>query len=265
MEEVASRSSLPAAQAIRVICNSPQFHSKRVNEEAVKLKYDKHLIKAPTQRDVGRVAYDMFFDSLHKEGSARLVLISRYRERWCSPDFIQTRVRLAPDIWHRIGVVACKNLLWLGRRVPSRVHLANIRLHYNGWHTARRYQRRAGSACLFCNADGSEDSIEHILKCDFVHSLFPRCLKKGSPPRVPLKHFFLFGLDGKHKIAFGLMNFALYTMHNNLRHDPSKTELRQCIRRIAGEVRLKPPYQKIWEDVFGWHPRQPSRVVCKPR
>ena len=170
-------------------------------------------------------------------------------------NFTQTRVRLAPDIWHRIGVVACKNLLWLGRRVPSRVHLANIRLHYNGWHTARRYQRRAGSTCLFCNADVSEDSIEHILKCDFVHSLFPRCLKKGSPPRVPLKHFFLFGLDGKHKIAFGLMIFALYTMHNNLRHDPNKTELRLCIRRIAGEVRLKPPYQKIWEDVFGWHPQ----------
>ena len=69
---------------------------------------------------------------------------------------------------------------------------------------------------------------------------------------MPVKHFFLFGLDGKHKLAFGLMVYALYTMHNDLRHNPDRTELRQCIMRIAGEVRLQTSHRRVWEDVFGW-------------
>ena len=69
---------------------------------------------------------------------------------------------------------------------------------------------------------------------------------------MPVKHFFLFGLDGKHKLAFGLMVYALYTMHNDLRHNPDRTELRQCIMRIAGEVRLQTSRRRAWEDVFDW-------------
>jgi hypothetical protein len=273
LEETADRSPLPAAQLLQVIRDSPQYHSKHVNDEAVRLDYDRHIYKATTRQDIGRVAYDMFFNSLHEKGAARDVLVMRYRERWCSNDLIRVKARPTPDIWHRIGSVACKNLLWLGKRVPSRVHLANIRLHYNGWHTARRYQRRAGSICAFCNAATSEDSIQHILKCEFVHNLSPNYLKKGSPPHIPVKYVFLFGLDGKHKIAFGLMVFALYTMHNELRHRPTRIELRQCIMRIAGEIHLQPSHRNMWEEVFGWQlqssrptqprSRQPSQNIIQ--
>ena len=146
----------------------------------------------------------MFFNILHKEGDARVVLIKRYRGRWCAPDFVQTRLRLAPVIWHQIRMVACKNLLWLGRRVPSRVHLPNIRLHYNGWLTARRYQARVDSKCVFCNDNASEDSIAHILKCEFVQSPFPNRFSKRFSISSSVETFLLIwvGRETQNRVRF---------------------------------------------------------------
>ena len=118
-------------------------------------------------------------------------------------------------------------LLWLSSRVPSRVHIANLRWHYNGFHTAARYQKQA--RCIFCDSPSTEDRIEHFVVCDVVQSLIPAYLKQGNPPRMPAKNFFLFGLDGKHKIGMSLFIFGLYTMHNEIRHHPDKTEFKKCI------------------------------------
>ena len=137
----------------------------------------------------------MFLDSLHAKGAVQEVLRSQYKQRWCAPSLITVRLAgrsirfLSDAMWSRLTSKACKNLVWLSRGVPARVHLANLRLHFNGWHTSARYQQRAGSTCLFCSQEGSEDSLEHILVCPFIHSLLPHNLKKGAPPRLPIKHF----------------------------------------------------------------------------
>ena len=40
-------------------------------------------------------------------------------------------------------------------------------------------------------------SISHLVS---IQNLCPKSFKRGSPPKVPRKLFFLFGLDGKHRI-----------------------------------------------------------------
>ena len=190
----------------------------------------------------------MFFDSVHPRGVVEKMLTCHYTTRW----FAQAAATI-PEAWFlQMGKAGGKHLRFIGQCVPSRVHLANIRLHFNGWHTQARYQQRTGSTCLFCNGRDSEDSIEHIVRCPVVQSFLPTSFKKGRPPRTPVKYFYLFGLDNKHKIAMALFIFGLYSMHNELRHNPNRTDLRQCTFRIAGEVRLSGQMKKVWEEVFGW-------------
>ena len=151
-----------------------------------------------------------------------------------------------------MGRQGCKHLRFIGSCLPSWVHLANVRFHFNGWHTERRYQRRSRSTCTFCQGDGSEDSIEHLLHCSVVQAFLPQSFKKGYPPHTPVKYFCLFGIDNTHRIAMTLFICALYSMHHELRHNPCHMELRQCIFRIAAEVRLSAPLRNVWDEVFGW-------------
>ena len=69
---------------------------------------------------------------------------------------------------------------------------------------------------------------------------------------IPTKYFFMFGLDGKHRIAMACMVYALYTMHNELRHNPDRSEMKQSISRIMGEVHLNVNHRAACREVFGW-------------
>ena len=125
----------------------------------------------------------MFFDKLHPVGVVQQLLAEKYKHRWAKANAHITRGGekdiLTPATWVEMGRVGCKHLRWLGKVVPSRVHLANIRFHCDGWHTAARYQRRVGSQCVFCQQTQSEDSINHILRCPIIQDLFPESLKRG--------------------------------------------------------------------------------------
>ena len=186
------------------------------------------------------------------------------RNRWCKCGFIRLPV-LSVSRWNRealLSVVTQRSLSklrLLSKWVPPRVHNSNVRLHFNGWHTEARSQRRLGSVCMFCRGEDSEDSIEHILRCPFIHNLFPASLKKGYPPRVPPKTLFLYGLDKQHQMAVSLMVHAFYSMHNNLRHDPHHGEVRQTMARIAQEVGVSWFFRNAWADVFGWRLRSAAR------
>ena len=152
---------------------------------------------------------------------------------------------------------ACNNLKWLSQQVPARVHLANVRLHFNGWHTECRYQVK-NSTCRFCHDPDSEDRIEHYLKCSFVHSFFPDSWKMGQPPRVPIGKFFLFCLPDDEKVAMAIFIFGLYSICNQLRHCDIKPELHQALRRTMGEIYLKPSARNTWDGIFGF-PRPPEQ------
>ena len=86
-----------------------------------------------------------------------------------------------------------------------------------------------------------------------------RNVPKPSKLVATAKHFFLFGLDGKHKIGMSLFIFGLYTMHNEIRHHPDKTDFKKCFMRVCGEVHLRPCLQSVWNEIFGWSPRQAPR------
>ena len=115
----------------------------------------------------GQNIYNIFFDNIHPKGVVEKLLAKHYQDRWFVGASLRRgeghkRHRTDADWLHR-GKISCKHLRWIGKCVPARVHIANMRFHCNGWHTEARYQRRSGSVCMFCELDNSEDSIEHIL------------------------------------------------------------------------------------------------------
>ena len=120
-------------------------------------------------------------------------------------------------------------------------------------HTERRYQRRS-CACRFCDRVLSEDSIEHFVECAWVNSCFPAHLKVGSPPKVPKAVFFLDGLAEVEKVVVAIFNFALYTLCNELRHTQDRADLTLTLKRIMGEVYMRPAVLNAWQDFFGFRP-----------
>jgi len=83
--------------------------------------------------------------------------------------------------------------------------------------------------------------------------------ERGLASPFTNKDVFLFGLDGKHNLAMALFVFGLYTMHNEIRHHPDRTDFKKCFMRVCGEVHLRPCLQSVWRDVFGWPLRPAAR------
>ena len=162
-----------------------------------------------------------------------------------------------------LAFTACSNLKWLSTRVPSRVHLANVRLHFNGWHSERRYQVR-DSTCRLCRKEGCEDSLEHFLVCDFVHGCFPDSWKSGVPGRIAVGRFFLLGMPEEDMIVMSIFLFALYSVCNELRHCNIHSELKHSLWRAMGEIYLRPRTKQAWCRIFGPPPgstRRPRTAV----
>ena len=192
----------------------------------------------------------MFLDYFHPPSATYNRLAEVYEKRWCVSS-------LPGGYVPYLTFSACSNLKWLSKQVPARVHLVNVRLHFNGWHTECRYQRR-DTLCRFCMKEDSEDRIEHFLVCEWVNSCFPPHWKEGDPPIVPTGKFFLLCLTDDEKIAMSVFIYALYTVCNELRHSCIRPELKQTLLRTMGEVYLRPSVRKVWDGIFGF-PRPPER------
>ena len=206
---------------------------------------------------VQNIAYDMFLHHLHPPGSVHTLLMDKFTERWHKKGVLEHMSR------QYFSQTSCHVLSSMSTLVPARVHLANVRFHFNGWHTAVRYQQR-GSSCVFCQQEGSEDSIEHLVVCRRIQEFFPASLKQGWPPTVPANTFFLFGLSDKERLAVSIFMFALYTMHNELRHFPCHTDLNRTIFRVMAEVHLSRSGLRAWEEVFGLRPATGSQRNVSP-
>ena len=107
---------------------------------------------------------------------------------------------------------------------------------------------------MFCQGEDSEDSIEHLVHCKRIHDFFPHSLKRGVPASVPVGTFFLLGLRDNECVAVSIFMFALYTMHNELRHNPCHADLNKTIFRIMAEVYMPTHAIRAWEEVFGLRP-----------
>ena len=189
---------------------------------------------------VNRIRYDAFHSNICMIGATINKLRAVYDKRWCRPHLLsETNVA-------RVAMTAVKNLKWLARRVPPRVHIANVCFHFNEFHTQRRYRNRIGGSCMFCKS--GKDSIEHIVHCQMVHSMFPSYLKKGRPPKVRVANFFLRDVDGKHRIVFALVVYAIYSIHNEYRHSKDHSDFRRCCLCVIADVPLRPEFSKVWKE-----------------
>ena len=177
-------------------------------------------------------------------GACYYKLLEVYRERRCKSIFIGGNEQY-------LAFTAIENLKRLSSQVPARAQLVNVRMHYNGWHTDKRYQRK-GSVCRLCALDDTEDSIEHTIQCKWVCSFFPDHLKSGSPPKLAESILFLFGLSDECKIAASIFNYALYTVGNELRHSGDTRDIKLMLKRIMGEIYMKPSVLQAWESMFGF-------------
>ena len=99
---------------------------------------------------------------------------------------------------------------------------------------------------MFCQR--GEDSIEHIVHCQAVNSLFPSYLKKVNPPKVPVANFFLRELDGKHRLIFALVVYGIYAVHNGFRHSTNHSEFKRRVMRMIADVTLRPAFTKAWKE-----------------
>ena len=237
------------ARGSKVIRNSPLWTCRTVFDLAENTGLMRSTKPLHPKQTVHQLAYEHFFNHVHPSGAAQERIDVCFRNRW--RHLYLFNVYDIPKTTAR----TCKNLRWLAKRVPPRVHIANVRFVCNGWHTARRYQNRVGSQCLFCCVQGCEDSIEHIVHCKTVRSLFPTSLLRGSPPELPVGAFFMLGLEGKERMAMALVIFALYTLHNELRHSSTSIrpqDFRKCIYRIVAEVDMHHAFKAAWYEVLQW-------------
>ena len=243
-------------QISEIVKASPAWHSKMVHGMADALQYRALCARAPIYIHVHNIAYNMFFDKIHPLGATYYRLEAIYSQRWVQSVLIGGHVPY-------LTFTACENLKWLSLQVPARVHLANVRLHFNGWHTDRRYQDKH-TQCRFCRDEHSEDSLEHYMICTWVNSCFPPHWKTGSPPQVQSSRFFLLCLPQQEVITMSVFHFALYSVCNELRHCNIRSDLKHCLWRAMREVYLKPAVRKVWEETFG-HPVSAQRANAPRR
>ena len=145
----------------------------------------------------------------------------------------------------------------MSRRVPPNVHNANIRFHFNGFHTRRRYQQE--SLCLFCGHPDSEDSIEHITMCNRLNVVLPHCWKSAGSQIVPASLWFLAEGNHKTKLLMACFIFSIYTVHNQIRHSGNTTDLKHQLYMSLSTVKLHKALRRLWELLFH-NPRMLSEV-----
>jgi hypothetical protein len=210
------------------------------------------LLQLPAARKqkLSQALYGLLFDYVHAPNSTILRLQQCYETRWCKPGM------LSGSDFVGIANVAAERLLWLSKRVPPRVHAANVRMHFNAFHTARRYQV-CDSCCLLCKLPNTEDSLEHLLHCAAVHKMLPLHLKTGTPPRVPPECFFMLAGDGKQRVAFACFVYGLCTIHNEIKHSGQTRDLKHQLFRCLVDLPWKKQIRTVWEELLGWyHPLQ---------
>ena len=120
---------------------------------------------------------------LRKRNTDSLAVFTRRRlDRWQIPLLRGWRTRRAFEVAQRLNGM-----------VPPRIIAAIIRTWFNGWCTARRFQRR--DLCIFgCQ---SQDSIEHYCCCPVVADFGRRHLNLEQGEH-PLEQFLLLSGSLKH-------------------------------------------------------------------
>ncbi len=197
-----------------------------------------NITELTKETDMSKAVYRSFFNHFHPPGSVLSLFADRYGSRWCKADCLDS------DQTEKLANVAVGNLKWLSKHVPPRVHMSNIRLHLNAWHTKMRYQQKENVECVFCGVDGTDDRLEHFFYCSKLRECRPKCFQHSPFIHMPVKYWFLLKLRKPDKIIMALYVHAVYTMHNTYRHILSKGELARSVERIMLDIPLRPALRR---------------------
>ena len=114
----------------------------------------------------------------------------------------------------------------------SRVIAAALRCFLNGWVTQRRLLGARNCPCLLGCKKGTDD-LHHIMRCPVTHLLARKHLQLRPPPVEKradaflcmdedlLSGYYFLGAHANRDCvlrARGILMYALYTVHNALRH-----------------------------------------------
>ena len=196
----------------------------------------RHLAATLTAEEdsINKAIYTCVFDDIYRKHASITRLEEVYRLRWCKQHMLNV-----PQP-RKLADNAARQLRWISKRLPPRVQIACVRFHFNGWHTGRRYQKRDSTQCLFCKLA--------------VHDLFPNALKTDAANRVPVKHFFLLGLDGRHRLTFALILYALFAVHNDFRHSKNHTDFKTRVFQTVFDTNINPSIRRAVLDILGLRP-----------
>ena len=227
---------------MKVLADSPISSCQAVHDMMRQPCVQREIQKNVSSAGVAAATYQAAFNHLHPIGSVQQQFDARYRERWCKKKLVSSpKVAL-------MASTAIENLKWLSKHVPPRVHMSNVRLHLNAWHTGSRYQQKHGN-CLFCRSSMAEDRIEHIFFCPVVQDVLPHRLRSGTPPLVSVDTWLLMRMVKQDRLLMALYVHAIYCMHNLYRHTPDRGEFQKCVQRCVLDIPLKGNLRKFVHDV----------------
>jgi hypothetical protein len=181
-------------------------------------------IRAKQKRELQKFATTQIKNRLCPDPVARIRYKLDIRE-WMDPgaarpsDIYSARKLIpGPPNWiaHRVS----RNLLKLPKLVPPRVCAAVFRTIFNGWCTARRFQRvgTPGDKCwLGCNP-GSHDSIEHYCRCEIVRKVFRTKLHLELDSSRGLACFCLAAPEQTQDDTLAISALGIYAVYMSTNH-----------------------------------------------
>ena len=95
-----------------------------------------------------------------------------------------------------------------------------------------------------------EDRIEHVVHCSAISDLFPNALRSEPLHRVPLKHLFSIGLDGRHHLMFALV-YALYSVHNDFSHSSNNSDFKTCVFQVLLDANVDKHNRRAMSAILG--------------
>lgn len=103
---------------------------------------------------------------------------------------------------------------------------------------------------MFCREESSEDSIEHFVHCKATQNMFPESMKVRPMNTIPGSHFFPHNLDGRHRLVFALVLYAIYTAHNDFRHSSNHSDFKKCVITSLLDVRMNKQIREAVMDIL---------------
>jgi len=148
------------------------------------------------------------------------------------PDKVE-RIRNKVKRWNLAGIERltadrCSRMFQrLAKLVPPRVAHAVWRTAWNGWTSARRFQKSSHHCLLCCTSPYAEDSIEHYAKCKVTGDLCTAFVGLSAVHYSQwLGNFVVLGVNHSKVndttlVKRAVVVYAIYRATNHLRHAPS--------------------------------------------